>query len=211
MSTATWDNLSTQSPKDWPVTGLVILLHVVVVLGIAQLYRPGEPVKTDQTIAVQLIQLPQPKPVVPKAVPPPPKPEPRPPEPQKKRIIAQTRPDPEPAPMVVPAQPPPRAPARPAPVPVVIPPDIKAAYRSNPAPVYPMRSRRLGEEGRVLLRAHITAAGRVDEIAVKNSSGHGRLDQSALDAVRAWKFQPARLGDQAISAWVLIPIHFNLS
>jgi protein TonB len=85
-----------------------------------------------------------------------------------------------------------------------------ADYLQNPAPSYPAMSRRLGEEGRVLLRVHVDASGRPTQIEVKTSSGSSRLDQSALDAVARWKFIPARRGDEAISAWVQVPIVFNL-
>ena len=37
-----------------------------------------------------------------------------------------------------------------------------------------------------------------------------RLDNAAQDAVWRWKFVPARRGDEAVSAWVLVPITFNL-
>jgi protein TonB len=85
-----------------------------------------------------------------------------------------------------------------------------ADYLQNPAPAYPAVSRRLGEEGRVLLRVHVDASGRPIQIEVKSSSGSPRLDQSALDAVARWKFIPARRGDDAVAAWVQVPIVFNL-
>lgn len=90
-------------------------------------------------------------------------------------------------------------------------PSIAAAYRNNPPPTYPWRSRRLGEEGRVLLRVHISVAGRVDRIAIKRSSGYRRLDRAALQAVRDWRFQPARRAGHPVPAWVLVPIHFKLN
>jgi protein TonB len=89
-------------------------------------------------------------------------------------------------------------------------PRFDAGYLKNPAPAYPPASRRLGEEGRVVLRVLVDRDGVPGEVAIKTSSGFPRLDQAAEDAVRRWKFVPARQGDEAVRAAVLVPIVFNL-
>ena len=89
-------------------------------------------------------------------------------------------------------------------------PRFDAGYLKNPAPAYPSASRRLGEEGRVVLRVLVESDGRPAEVTIKTSSGFPRLDQAAEDAVRRWKFVPARKGDEAVRAAVLVPIVFNL-
>jgi len=99
--------------------------------------------------------------------------------------------------------------ATPAPAPIT-PPEFNAAYLRNPPPAYPPQSRRRGEQGTVLLRVHITAAGLADQVAIQDSSGSPRLDQAAQEAVRAWHFTPARQGDQPVAAWVAVPIRFKL-
>lgn len=91
-----------------------------------------------------------------------------------------------------------------------VPPIFNADYLNNPAPAYPSMARRMGEQGRVVLRVHVSAAGRADEVEVQSSSGSGRLDASAGDAVRRWKFAPARRGNEAVPAWVLVPVSFKL-
>lgn len=91
-----------------------------------------------------------------------------------------------------------------------VPPIFNADYLDNPAPAYPAMARRMGEQGRVVLRVHVSAAGRADEVEVQASSGYGRLDASAGDAVRRWKFAPARRGNEAVPAWVLVPVSFKL-
>ncbi len=101
-------------------------------------------------------------------------------------------------------------PALPAPPAPVIPPSFNAAYLDNPAPAYPALSRRMGEQGRVLLRVFVEADGMSSRVELRSSSGFERLDQAALDAVRRWKFVPAKQGDQAVGAWVVVPILFNL-
>lgn len=85
-----------------------------------------------------------------------------------------------------------------------------ADYLQNPAPAYPPLSRRMGEEGKVLLRAYVLPNGKPETVEVKKGSGSSRLDESALAAVRKWRFVPARRGAEAVAAWVLIPISFRL-
>ena len=85
-----------------------------------------------------------------------------------------------------------------------------ADYLQNPAPVYPSLSRRMGEEGRVLLRAYVLPSGHPESVELRQSSGSARLDEAALAAVRKWRFVPARRGGEAVAAWVLVPITFRL-
>lgn len=97
-----------------------------------------------------------------------------------------------------------------APQAAVVPPRFDAAYLDNPPPPYPSLARRLGEQGRVTLRVLVSAEGAAAQVELKNSSGSLRLDQSALGAVKRWRFVPAKQGTQAIAAWVLVPISFTL-
>jgi protein TonB len=99
------------------------------------------------------------------------------------------------------------APAEPAPL---IAPRFDAAYLNNPAPGYPTMARRMGDQGKVLLRVQVNAEGRAQEVQLKTSSGFPRLDEVALNTVREWRFVPARQGDQPVAAWVLVPIVFKL-
>jgi protein TonB len=101
-------------------------------------------------------------------------------------------------------------PAQAAPAAIVSDPRFDAAYLDNPAPVYPALSRRMSEEGRVLLRVYVEAGGRPSQVQIKTSSGSPRLDRAAGQAVSRWKFIPARRGAEAVGAWVLVPIVFNL-
>lgn len=97
-----------------------------------------------------------------------------------------------------------------APAAAVMPPRFDADYLHNPAPVYPAMSRRMGEEGRVMLRVFVDASGRPGQIEVSSSSGSARLDAAAQEAVWRWRFVAARRGDDSIGGWVLVPIVFNL-
>lgn len=106
------------------------------------------------------------------------------------------------------------APAEPAPVaiapPPVIPPRFDAQYLDNPAPSYPSLSRRLREQGTVMLRVYVQPTGLPADIELKQSSGHARLDEVALNTVKRWRFVPARENDTAVAGWVVVPITFSL-
>ena len=85
-----------------------------------------------------------------------------------------------------------------------------ADYLHNPAPPYPPQSRRMSEEGKVILRVEVSAEGRAANVEIKTSSGSARLDESALRTVRSWRFIPAKRGETAVDSWVLVPIIFKL-
>ncbi len=92
----------------------------------------------------------------------------------------------------------------------VVPPRFDAAYLQNPEPGYPLVSKRLGEEGKVLLRVLVNPEGLAEQVEVRQSSGHPRLDQAAIGTVRRWRFTPARRGGDRLAAWVLVPLSFQL-
>lgn len=112
-----------------------------------------------------------------------------------------------------PAAPPP-APAEPAPqIASLAPPtpaSFSAAYLRNPAPRYPLAARRAGEEGTVTLKVLVASDGLPQRVEVEKTSGSSRLDAAALDAVKRWRFVPARRGATPIESWVLVPVVFRL-
>lgn len=85
-----------------------------------------------------------------------------------------------------------------------------AAYFSNPAPSYPAASRRANEQGTVTLRVRVGVDGSASRVTVEKSSGSPHLDAAALEAVKAWRFRPARRGADAVESWMLVPIVFRL-
>jgi periplasmic protein TonB len=209
----------------WASAAIVVALHVSLVMALLQFESVRMAVTAAAPVMVNLIAPTKPE-VVPKPPPPPPpqrelrhKP---PPTPQP-IITAQpeappttyTAPPPTAAPVALPAIEAPVAPlavppaTEPAPTPVT-PPAFNAAYLNNPAPAYPLISRQMGEEGRAVLRVFVNEHGQPQEVQVRTSSGFSRLDEAAKDTVRQWKFVPAKRGDIAIGAWVLVPISFSL-
>jgi len=91
-----------------------------------------------------------------------------------------------------------------------VPPSFSAGYLRNPAPRYPVAARRAGEQGTVTLRVLVARDGLPARVNVEKSSGSAHLDAAALEAVRGWRFVPARQGTVAIESWVLVPIVFRL-
>lgn len=113
------------------------------------------------------------------------------------------------APTVVPA--PPQASPSPAPVAETLTQArFDADYLRNPAPPYPPLSKRMGEEGKVVLRVLVSPTGSAETVEIKSSSGSTRLDEAALNTVRQWRFVAARRGDTPVQSWVLVPIIFKL-
>lgn len=92
----------------------------------------------------------------------------------------------------------------------VVPPLAEADYLHNPPPTYPRMSRRLGEQGTVVLRVRISAQGLPEQVALRTSSGFARLDQAALDAVPRWRFVPGQRNGVAEAMWFNVPVRFVL-
>ena len=180
---------------------------------------PPEPLP----LSVRFITPPPPEPVR-RQEPPPPIPVPHPQPVVKAAPHIITKPNPVPAAAVsIAAEPVAAAPS----IPVAAPPSMPvaetapaaaplvearfdAAYLNNPRPIYPPASRRKGETGTVFLRVHVAEDGHALEVVLKQSSGSERLDQSALETVPKWTFVPAKRGDKAEKAWVVVPIIFTL-
>lgn len=209
----------------------VLGMHAVLLIGL--LHRPTAhpPVMLPQALSVSLIvpeiDTRQPQKPVPqkKVTPAPPKPviQPKPlppvlavehaaPSPTSLPVQAPTPVQAE-APKTLPTEPQtPPVPAQTAEpqAPEPVPPRFNADYLDNPEPSYPALSRRLKEEGEVRLRVWVDAAGAPSRVALSRSSGFERLDRIALETVQRWRFTPARQGDQAIAAQVIVPVTFNL-
>ncbi len=196
-------------------------LHVLAVAALLSFEPARTALFAAAPIMVDLLAPPAPEPKLEKPTELP-KPKPvskapaRPAEPQPVLTVASDAPSPvaaplqPPTPAPAPADASPAAAAAPKPALPLIPPVFNADYLDNPAPAYPSLSRRSGEQGRVMLRVLVSAVGRADDAQVRTSSGSARLDEAARSTVLRWKFVPARRGDEAVPAWVLIPITFRL-
>ncbi len=79
----------------------------------------------------------------------------------------------------------------------------------NVDPVYPNIARTARVEGVVILEAVIDRLGRVESVRVLRSIP--LLDQSALDAVRQWRFTPTLLNGAPVSIVMVVTVNFALS
>jgi periplasmic protein TonB len=175
--------------------------------------KPPEPVKPPEPPKTP----PPPKPVQPVLTPPttpqPPAPTtPEPPAVLAAPTAAPTAPVVQAAPPAPPPPPAPPAPAPPAPSPPakVELPTSKADYLHNPPPDYPRMSKRLGEQGRVVVKVLIGEDGRPQKAELFTSSGFERLDKSAMEAAMRWRYVPGKRGGVAEAMWYQVPIQFTL-
>ncbi len=91
--------------------------------------------------------------------------------------------------------------------PVFIPPTTRTAI----LPTYPRSARRSGLEGVVKVAAVVDESGKVTSAEVLSSSGHGSLDQAAVEAVRRAAFDPALQDGRPIACRIVIPVRFKLA
>jgi len=76
------------------------------------------------------------------------------------------------------------------------------------APVYPPSARKARVEGVVVIEATIEESGRLDHLNVVE--GHPMLVDAAMDAVRQWRYVPAKLHGVPTSSSVRVNVIFNL-
>jgi periplasmic protein TonB len=88
-----------------------------------------------------------------------------------------------------------------------------AAGRENPVPVrtvppeYPTELKKQRVSGLVVVKCTVDVQGNVSDTNIVKSSNE-LFDQFALDAVKKWKFKPARQDGTAVASQVSIPIKF---
>ena len=210
----------------------VVLLHVGALWALQTgLLRRAVEIIVPATLLTEYVSPPAP---VTQAAPPPPAPAPKPQRPTQVKAPA-PRPAPEPLPIadttpspnaitVSPAKADPEPPAPitaagpatptaapPAPAaPKIELPSSNAAYLQNPAPAYPAISKRMGEQGKVVLRVFISTDGLPQKIEINQSSGFDRLDRQAQDTVLRWKFVPGKRNGVPEAMWYIVPINFVL-
>lgn len=91
----------------------------------------------------------------------------------------------------------------------VVEPEYKAAYLNNRL-IYPLAALRMGLQGRVVLNVEVLADGSCGQVKLQQGSGHDMLDQAAMQAVKDWRFIPARQGNRAITKWFTFGVTYSL-
>ena len=79
----------------------------------------------------------------------------------------------------------------------------------DPDPEYSPEARAARYQGTVKLWAVIGPDGRTRELRVQQSVGMG-LDEKALDAVRKWRFEPARMNGHPVAVQIEVEVGFHL-
>lgn len=213
------------------IAGSVVVLHVGALWALQNgLLQRAIEVIVPVALMSDVVEPPQPK-VAPPPPPAPPKPvvqakAPVPSLPPAPQPVAIADPTPAPnAPTGVTAPQPPAPPvtspvavAAPAPAPAAPPapprtelPSTDADYLQNPKPAYPPLSKRLGEQGKVIVHVFIGIDGLPQKADIKQSSGYDRLDKAALDTVMKWRYVPGKRGGVPQAMGYDVPINFVLN
>jgi protein TonB len=83
------------------------------------------------------------------------------------------------------------------------------AFVNRQMPVYPMMAKKLGKQGRVVLRLHINEKGRLLNIEVVEPAGYG-FTESAMEAVKMSTFSPAHEKGVSVASKALLTVRFVL-
>ncbi len=89
--------------------------------------------------------------------------------------------------------------------------DAPFAIKTAPTE-YTTFAKNAGIEGDVILRVEVFTDGSVGDIEILKSlmSGHGGLDDVAVNSVRQWEFSPAKVGGKPVACWVTFSVSFSL-
>ncbi|KQW55445.1 energy transducer TonB [Variovorax sp. Root411] len=208
------------------IAGGVILFHAAALWALQSgLLRRAAEVVIPVEILSQFVEPPKPKADPPPPPPPPPQlkakapPPPRPqairepkPTPAPQAPVGTTEPPPPATPPAPPAPPTPPAPppAPPAP-PAVQMPSSNADYLQNPKATYPAMSKRLGEQGKVVVRVLVGVDGLPKSAEVKKSSGFDRLDEAAVEYIMKCRFVPGKVNGVVQAMSYDAPVNYVLN
>ena len=84
-------------------------------------------------------------------------------------------------------------------------------YLQAPQPIYPPMAKRLGEQGKVILRILVNERGIPDQVLVQTSSGSARLDEAGRQAALRALFKPHVEDGRAVAVYVIVPLNFQLA
>jgi protein TonB len=199
--------------------GSIILLHIGLFYALRSSvpHEPAHHAPAKEVVAAFIT--PEPRPA-----PPQPQPAVTKPAPPIKKATVRPKPDTKPSPRAITETPAAPAPAEPVAPPVAAPPAPPAPqapaepktitsgieYIQAPQLDYPPISRRMGEEGKAILRILVNDKGRAERIQVHKSSGSARLDEAARQAVSHALFKPFVENGRPVAAYTFVDITFQL-
>jgi TonB family protein len=82
-----------------------------------------------------------------------------------------------------------------------------ATYQTDP--VYSEEARKARLIGTVFLRVTVGIDGQTSDICIARAAGSG-LDEQAIEAVKAWKFEPATRDGEAVPVRIMVQTNFQL-
>jgi protein TonB len=214
----------------WRVSGAVLLAHLALLWAMGQtgLEQAANLEEAQVIMASVMVESPTP-----------PAPQPK-PQPQAKSVspaVPQPRPTPIPTPLPTVSKQAEASPSAPVMAPVVTPvvaatnsapaaapstsaskpappslvlPSSDADYLNNPPPTYPRISKRMGEQGTVIVHVFIGLQGTAEQAEIRTSSGYDRLDKAALDTVQRWRYVPGKRHGNPEAMWFNVPVRFVL-
>lgn len=218
--------------RTWRISGAVLLAHLALLWAMGQTeLEQASTIKTAQVIMASVV-VESPSPLSPR-------PQPQPQAKLVSHVVPQPRPTPAPtslptaskpaeaspsapvvAPVVAAANSVPGTPSAPAAAPSasastpappsLVLPSSDADYLNNPPPTYPRMSKRMGEQGTVIVRVFIGRQGTAEQVEIRTSSGYDRLDRAALDTVQRWRYVPGKRHGNPEAMWFNVPVRFVL-
>lgn len=203
-------------------TGLVVvvLLHAALIAALLQVGAVREVLRETAPLFVSFVSPEQPKAEPQPPAPPQQQPRPRP----SSRLVTSERPMTAPTEFVAPPTPVDETPSTPkaveasavaaaaAPAATATPKVVTSVqYVRAPQVQYPMASRRLGEQGRVVVRVLIDRSGHAERVELHQPSRFARLNEAALKAAHEAQYRPYTENGEALVVWALVPVLFELS
>jgi periplasmic protein TonB len=188
------------------VFGMIVSVHAAAIYGLAHI-RATSPAPAMQAIAVRMISLPQEtvqrQPIPVRTIAPAISV-----DPPELPVIDIPAADESPRAITVQTQAPPVVATPDADVPKLV---SAVEYLRQPIPRYPPQSRKLREQGLVMLKVLVDESGRACSIEIESSSGYARLDHAAREAVARAAFRPYVEDGAPRRAIVLVPVEFYLN
>jgi protein TonB len=200
----------------WAIAFAVIIHLIILVIHLPELTSAAQPDADKQKVyVVQQVRFRPPPPQKQQEIPKPkakkvPIPDPTPDEPEPIRTPEDIRPEidlPETDIIFdIPEGPPPSEPEGP----IHVGGDVAAPIKINaPQPQYTEIARKARIQGVVIVQAIINKQGNVTDVKVLKGLPMG-LDQSAVEAIRKWKFEPATLNGKPVDVYYNLTVNFTL-
>jgi TonB family protein len=84
-------------------------------------------------------------------------------------------------------------------------------HAASPDAYYPAGAKQREEQGEIVVRTHVTAAGCASEFAVVVSSGYPDLDHGAIQVAEATRYAAAKEGEAPVDGFVTFKVRFEIA